>query len=364
MPTLEPTAEYKLKLSNVLLSVLTFIAIISALKASYTVTMPLAFALFLIILARPLQKRLSKWAPQKLAYSLTLLAMLLILGVFVGLLAYSGKQVADAAPKYAGQATEMWQKARQQAASQGVTLPENPRDMLHGGSGSGRGSAVAHGLLSMVSLWLLVIGLIILGLHEAPKFREKLHRGEGPEKSNDLVPVVEQVIDKCGRYFMVRTVVSGIQGMCSWGVALALGLDLAFIWGLSAALLNYIPTVGSLISVVPPTLFALFQFHDVGRAAIVFAAMCGIQVVLGIIVDPVLQGRQMQISSFLVLFSIAFWGWVWGVAGALIGVPLTVTILLFCAHFPGTKWISDLLTEGGEKEETAQKDAAKQPYHA
>jgi AI-2 transport protein TqsA len=204
-------------------------------------------------------------------------------------------------------------------------------------------------------LWLLVFGLVALGLHEAPKFREKLHgKAQGDADDRRMLDILEQVVDKCGRYFWTRTVVSGIQGVCSGGAALALGLDLAFIWGLTAALLNYIPTIGSLLSVVPPALFALFQFQDVGRAALVFGVMCAIQLGLGIFVDPLLEGRQLQISAFLVLFSIAFWGWVWGIAGALIGVPLTVTILIFCAHLPGTKWIADLFSDGSANGEVGK----------
>jgi predicted PurR-regulated permease PerM len=355
----------KSNLTPVLLSVLTAIAVIGALKASYSVTMPLAFALFLITLAWPLYKWFQARLPKKAAFPLTLLALLGIFAVFVGLLFYSGKVIADAAPQYGERATKMWQKTRERAQQYDVTLPENPRLLFEGSPGSGseskmrRGASVVKSMLSMVGLWFLTFGLLALGLHEAPKFRAKLQRGlEGTEDKSQALHVIDQVVDKCGRYFWTRSVVSVIQGVCSGLAALALGLDLPFIWGLSAALLNYLPTIGSLISVIPPTLFALFQMEEPGRAALVFFVMCFIQLGLGTFVDPLLEGRQLQISSFLVLFSIAFWGWVWGVAGALIGVPLTVTLLILCAHFDSTKWIADLLTEGGEKAEE------KSPEHA
>lgn len=367
----------ELNLTNILLSILTFIAIISALKASYSVTMPLAFALFLIILAWPLYKWLNARLPQKVAYGLTLLTLLIIFAAFVGSLFYSGKVIADAAPRYADAATKMWQQVRESAQGHDVTLPENPRDVLQGGSSGGQGSSskaskgvsLLKSFLSMVGLWLLVFGLVVLGLHEAPSFRKKIagepdegSKGEPKEQPGEdvsdkaqdgqLMHAIDEVIQKCGRYFLTRTVVSVIQGACSSLAALAMGLDLAFIWGLTAALLNYIPTLGSLISVVPPTLFALFQFQDPGRALLVFGVMCAIQVGLGTFVDPLLEGRQLQISAFVVLFSIAFWGWVWGVAGALIGVPLTITVIIFCAQFPGTKGIANLLTEhSGDKKE-------------
>ena len=110
MPPAEDSTERQITLSAVLLSILTTIAVVGALKASYSVTMPLAFALFLIILAWPVQKWFAARLPQKVAYGLTPLVMLLVFGVFVGLLVYSTKQVVDTAPKYAEQATQMWQR--------------------------------------------------------------------------------------------------------------------------------------------------------------------------------------------------------------------------------------------------------------
>ncbi len=184
--------------------------------------------------------------------------------------------------------------------------------------------------------------------------REISEKADDKAEKGETLQVLDQIIEKCGRYFWIRTVVSVIQGICSSLAALALGLDLPFIWGLSAALLNYLPTVGSLISVVPPALFALFQFQDVGRAGLVFFVMCAIQLLLGTFVDPLLSGRQLKVSAFLVLFSIAFWGWVWGIAGALIGVPLTVTLLIVCSHFEETKWIADLFAGADEQGEASE----------
>lgn len=339
--------------TTVLLSILTAIAVIGALKASYSVTMPLAFALFLIVLAWPLYKWLKARLPEKLAFCATVLLLVALLAIFFGLLFYSGKVISDAAPRYAQDATKMWQQARERAADYDVQLPEKPKELFEGSGGESkarRGASVAKTALSMLGLWLLVFGLVVLGLHEAPRFREKLQKGAATkEEKSGALQVVDQIIDKCGRYFWIRSIVSLVQGVCSGLAALALGLDLPFVWGLSAALLNYLPTVGSLISVVPPALFALFQFQDAGRAGLVFLVMCVIQLILGTFVDPLLEGRQLKVSAFLVLFSIAFWGWVWGIAGALIGVPLTVTLLIVCAHFDETKWIADLFAGGNEQ---------------
>jgi predicted PurR-regulated permease PerM len=85
--------------------------------------------------------------------------------------------------------------------------------------------------------------------------------------------------------------------------------------------------------------------------------MCFIQLGLGTFVDPLLEGKQLQLSPLVVLFSIAFWGWVWGIAGALIGVPLTVAFVIICRQFETTEWIAELMTSEDEKKEKPDSDA-------
>src|SRR5688500_7516208 len=151
-------------LTPVLLSILTTVVVIAALKASYSVTMPLAFALFLITLAWPLYKWFRARTPDKAAFGLTLLALLAIFAVFAGLLFYSGKVIAEAAPRYAKDATQIWERTRARAEQHDVMLPENPRQLLEGSGGESkakRGASIAKSGLSMVGLWLLTFGLLV-----------------------------------------------------------------------------------------------------------------------------------------------------------------------------------------------------------
>ncbi len=347
----EEAVKEPLRSTNWSLAILAFIAVIGALKVSYSVTMPLAFALFLVALLWPLQKKLMNFVPRKIAFLTTLLILLLVVAGFFALLTACSAIIAKQAPQYSEQAMSSYRDMQTWATARGIEMPEDPsklRERLSGGGGGGVSSGAGQ-LLRYIGLWILTFGFLALALAEVPRFKEKIAKRIGTQRN--WVEVADEIASKFNRYFVVRTVIGVIQFICTWIFAAVVGLDLAFVWGALSGLLNYIPTLGSLISVVPPGLFALFQFQDPGKAALVFFGLCFIQLGLGTFVDPLLEGKQLQLSPLVVLFSIAFWGWVWGIAGALIGVPMTVAFVIICRQFPDTQGIAELLTNEDKKED-------------
>jgi predicted PurR-regulated permease PerM len=115
------------------------------------------------------------------------------------------------------------------------------------------------------------------------------------------------------------------------------------VWGFITFLLEYVPSVGSVLSVIPPTLMAVADGGP-ARGATTFFAIGALQLVLGNVVDPKLEGRFMAVSPFVVLLSIVVWGWLWGPVGALLAVPMTVAAVIACRHTPGARGVATLLT--------------------
>lgn len=138
------------------------------------------------------------------------------------------------------------------------------------------------------------------------------------------------------------TLTSFLTGILTSIWCLIVGVDLFFVWGLIAFVLNYVPTLGSIIAVIPSTLVALI-FSGVGRCIATLIGLAIIQVIMANFVDPRVQGKSLQLSPFIALVSIAFWGWVWGIPGAILGVPMTISIILFCQEFKVTRGISIVL---------------------
>ena len=151
---------------------------------------------------------------------------------------------------------------------------------------------------------------------------------------------------------VTKTLISAITGVLTGLVCLMLGIDFAFFWGALAFLLNFVPNVGSIIAVIPPALIALLQFGDPGRALATAGGLTAMQMVMGNVVEPKLLSQSMSVSALVVFVSMLFWGWLWGLVGVVLSVPLTVAIKIVCAHVDALKPVAVLL--GGEPERPIQ----------
>ncbi len=330
-----------------LLAVVATVLVLAFLKWSQVATMPLAFAAFLIALAWPLQVRLEKRLPRWASFALTILALLAALGLFFGALWWCAHLVGEKAPQYTQRLHALQAQLQGWARANGFQLPQGGIQQLASG---GMAKSILASLVSAVSLMLLVIALAILGLLEVHGLRRKVERAfpEG-HKARSLIDSVETIVHSYQKYLWACTVAAILQGVAVWLLAILVGLDFAIVWAVMAFLLNYVPTVGSAVAVIPPTLFALVQFDSFERPLAVFLGMAALQLIFGNYVDPLIQGRYVSLSPVAVLVSIVFWGWVWGVPGALLGVPITIGIAIAADHFPGTRWMARLLEEAPGK---------------
>jgi AI-2 transport protein TqsA len=329
-----------------LLAILVIIAVIAALKVTAPVTMPLAVALFVVILAWPLQLWLErKRVPRGLGYLLTLLAILLVFSCFVGLLAISVQNVANKAPQYEGRIAELVDQIRWWVDEKGVTdtskveeegaSPETILQAVRTAIGWG------YGLLGMFTL---AVTFTILGLVEVHQFQQKLGDSVRGRAAARLYDIGGEVSVTLRRYMLARTIVSGATGILVGLYTWAIGLDFPLVWGVTSFLLNYLPILGSIVAVVPPSLFALLH----PEWWMFFAALGGltlIQFTIGNLIDPQIEGKILSMSPFVLFLSIVFWGWVWSIPGALLGIPITATIVIFCGKFEATRWLANLLTK-------------------
>jgi predicted PurR-regulated permease PerM len=202
----------------------------------------------------------------------------------------------------------------------------------------------------MLTFSLVVLIYVILGLLEVDDAAAKLRAPGSGEFGRVLLAGGSETAVKLRRYMLVRTQMSVMTGLLVWAFAAAVGLPLAAEWGVIAFALNYIPFIGPFIATLFPTLFAIAQFESWQMAVIVFACLNLIQFVVGSYIEPRIAGRALAMSPFLVLFAVFFWTFLWGIAGAFIGVPIVIAALTLCEQHPSSRWIADLL--GGPKGRT------------
>ena len=197
-------------------------------------------------------------------------------------------------------------------------------------------------LNTVVSFSIVVLIYVLLGLLEVDDARCKLRAWRHGKMGEVLLVGGTRTATKFRRYMLVRTLMSAMTGFLVWAFALLAGLPLAAEWGVIAFALNYIPFIGPLIATVFPTLFAMAQFESLQMAILVFACLNVIQFVVGSYLEPRFVGSALSISPFVVLFAVFFWTFLWGLAGAFIGVPIVIAMLTLCEQHPSGRWVVDL----------------------
>jgi predicted PurR-regulated permease PerM len=202
---------------------------------------------------------------------------------------------------------------------------------------------------SLLSASVLVIIFVTFLFVERIWFRSKLvafFGGDGA-RAERVEDVIGTIIHRVNRYLLVKTAVSAATGMLIYGVAKVFGLDLALALAILTFVLNFIPSVGSIVATLLVGLVAYIQTGEPAPAAAIFV-ICGvIQFVIGNLLDPMLMGQALRLSSFGIILSLAFWGAVWGIPGMFLSVPIMVAVMIVCAQFPSTRPLAVLLSREG-----------------
>ncbi len=329
-------------LSQRLLAVLVAVAVVWFLIESRPVTMPLAFALFFAVLFEPVRRRLASAVPQAAAVGLTFLLALAALALFGWAVYAAADQAVTGLEDYGEEFDRLRQVVQSFLADAGLD------SSVGGGAADGAVRSVARTLVgdvwSVLGYTVLVYALLALALSEAPAWGHKLRSRFDHPIPEDTLETMGRIAKQVQRFVAVQAFTSVLTGVLTGLFCWVLGVDLPFVWGLLAGVLNFVPTLGSIVAVVPPTLFSLLQFGLGWQPPVVLVGLGVIQIVLGAWLDPKLQGRYLELSAFVVLVAITFWAWVWGIPGAFIAVPLTAAAVVAFGEFEGTEWLQRLLT--------------------
>jgi predicted PurR-regulated permease PerM len=199
-------------------------------------------------------------------------------------------------------------------------------------------------IVTLLSFALLVVIVTAFMLVEATDVLDRRHRVLPPGLKLQLARIAREMQG----WLWVKTVVSALTGLTAGLWVMIVGVDFAVLWGLVAFLLNYIPNLGSFIAAWPPVLLALIQFGPLA-AGLVLVGYVVINVVFGSFLEPYLMGRQVGLSPLVVLLAVIAWGWMWGVAGMLLSVPITMAIKVGLEQSDDLRWIALLLGNGSHE---------------
>ncbi len=337
--------------SQSLLTLAALVVIIAGLREADALFPPFLIAVVLSVLVAPLVLWLEKRrVPAPVAVGVALVLVFAALAGFGALLTTAFVGYEEALPGYRQAMTERSLSAIAWLRSYGVQIEATElNEVLHPERLFDLSMDFLGGMVGAVSNTALVLLTMMFVLLEATTFPKKL-RAVIDNPKDDLKEW-RSILVAIQRYLAIKTAVSLVTGATATLLLWALGVDFPLLWGMVAFLLNYIPTVGSIIASVPAILIALVQPDlGIGVAALVAFGYMVINTLYGSIIEPQLMGRRLGISPLVVFVSLAFWFWVWGPLGGLLSVPLTIVVRLALERSEELHWLSVLIGSSPEPE--------------
>lgn len=218
----------------------------------------------------------------------------------------------------------------------------------------------AGNLMSATVLIILFVGFLFA---ERIWFNTKLLNFIGDEERAKRVGrTIGTIIHRVNYYLLVKSGVSAATGVMVYVVAGFFQLELAAALGILTFVLNYIPNIGSIVATVLVALVTFVQLGEPGPTAAIFVTVGLIQFLAGSVIDPMLMGRALRLSSFGIIINLAFWGAVWGVPGMFLSVPIMVAMMIICSQVPELRPIAILLSrEGLPEQDTDEAPQAEPP---
>ncbi|MDI1237718.1 MAG: AI-2E family transporter [Polaromonas sp.] len=201
------------------------------------------------------------------------------------------------------------------------------------------------GLVALIGQAVAVIFLTYFLLLSGDSFRRKLLKLAGPSLSKKKVTLqaLHEITGQIQRYLQVQLLTSALVGVLTWLALLSLGLENAAVWGIVAFVLNFVPYVGSLITAAATALVGFLQFGTLNMALIVGGASLLIHTIVGNLITPWLTSRASRLSPVAVFVGLLAWGWLWGVWGLLLGVPIMMMVKSVCDRVDDLKPLGEFL---------------------
>ncbi len=315
-----------------LLAIIAVILVIAALRNAALVSSTLAVAFFAALAIWPADSAIRDRVPVSarwLGHFAAMGLMILVFGLFLGGLVLAARQIIGTLPQYEEVASRWMNRLMEVTSLPSVASNNFPVSEQLINPVMGFASMVVQSTSGLAAILSLIFFIVLLMLVEAPRFGKKLDATTTSGNGDQYQYILLEIAERVRWYLAVRTLLGLVTALFYFGWSWAWGLDFIFVWALLAFLFNYVPTIGSFMAGVLPIMTAFMQLEP-WSATLYAAGVVLFEQVMGNYVDPKLQGRQLALSPLVILISLMFWSWVWGVAGALVAVPMSLVLLIVC----------------------------------
>jgi len=310
-----------------------FCIVVTALKLAAPFLVPVTLAAVLVTVTSPLSTWLvQKRVPPAFAVVAGGLATILVILAATAALGLASTQLNTEWPHYAEEGSAFWAKTRHWAGQHGVQLsasgPKGP-DWV------GMATGLLQRAAGLLSDFFVVMLVVFFGIAEVLDLGGKLRRvTDDPELGFSKV---DEVVRKVQTYLLVKSFTSLLVAVLAYVVLKVADVRLALLLSVLLFLLHFVPNVGAILATIP-AVAAAFLDSGPGAAIGVTIAMSISNFLVGNVVEPRLLGRTLGLSSFAVLVSLLFWGWLWGPAGAILSVPIVMVLKVTLERTRYRRW--------------------------
>lgn len=326
-----------------------FVIILAGMIYAKAIITPFLLALFIsIICVQPLSWLVERKVPKTLALVMVMLGLFALFSGFSLLIGGTISSFSGKASKYGTSLTVMTNSYIRFLNEQGLNIPGDQVSKLIQPARVLEFTASAVGeLFQMVSTTFLVYLAVLFILMEFGSFPVKaraIRRGSG-----DSLAYFSGITRNIRHYLGLKTLFSLATGLLIYMALVIIGVDYPLLWAMIAGLLNYIPNIGTVLSAVPAALFALVQL-GIGGALWTLGSFLFAHAVIGSFVEPRVMGKGLGLSTLVVFLSLIFWGFILGMVGMFLSVPLTMSVKIILEQNEKTRWLAILLGTPAEAE--------------
>lgn len=320
------------------------VIILTGIRFAADIIVPFILAIFLAVVLNPLVQRMVKLrVPRVMAISILVLIIVMAMVLLLAYLGTSLNELARTLPQYRSSLVvplknlEPWLVR----LGIGVSVDELVKYIDPNAAMTLVTNLLAQLSNAMSSIFLLLLTVVFM-LLEVPQLPTKFQ--QIMTRPVEGMAAIQCAIDSVSHYLVLKTAISIVTGLVVWAMLAALEVRFAFVWGLLAFALNYIPNIGSVLAAIPP-IAQVLVFGGLYDALVVLVGYLMINLVFGNILEPRIMGRGLGLSTLVVFLSLIFWGWLLGPVGMLLSVPLTIIVKIALEQTVAGQSIAILLSD-------------------
>ena len=320
------------------------IIVLAGIKNASEIIVPFLLSLFLAIILLPAYNFFNKKGlPQGLSLTIVIGFFILVISLVAQLIGSSIHDFNSNIDLYSEQLGVYYHSFVVLASKVGIEISiDELSNMINSKQIMSFASQIMQSMGSMFTNGFVVLLTIIFMLLESSNFKSKIAYAS---EDSGVILHIEKISSQIKEYMVLKAIISIFTGLIVWVALLVIGTDYAFLWAVIAFLFNFIPNIGSIIAAVPAVLLTLVQLGTLS-SVIVAAVYVAINVIIGSVIEPKVMGRGLGLSTLVVFLSLIFWGWLLGIVGMLLSIPLTIMIKIILDDNENTRWISVLLGTG------------------